>query len=71
MWQTFFDRLSPVTKISSGYLLTGSEGQGQKILAGGGFSFNPEVLQLYKEHYGWMPSPPQRFWWMVLAASGT
>jgi hypothetical protein len=54
MWQTFFDRLSAVTKISSGYLITGSESQGQEILAGGGFSFNPEVLQLYKEHYGQM-----------------
>ena len=54
MWQMFFDRLSAVTKISSGYLITGSESQGQEILAGGGFSFNPEVLQLYKEHYGQM-----------------
>jgi DNA-binding CsgD family transcriptional regulator len=54
MWQTFFDHLSALTNISSGYLITGSEGQGQEILAGGGFSFNPEVLQLYKEHYGQM-----------------
>jgi DNA-binding CsgD family transcriptional regulator len=51
-WQIFFDHLSRLTKISCGYLITGSESQGQEILAGGGFSFNPEVLRLYKEYYG-------------------
>jgi DNA-binding CsgD family transcriptional regulator len=51
-WQVFFDHLSRLTKISCGYLITGSESQGEEILAGGGFSFNPEVLRLYKEHYG-------------------
>lgn len=51
-WQVFFDQLSRLTKISCGYLITGSESHGQEILAGGGFSFNPEVLRLYKEYYG-------------------
>lgn len=53
-WQIFFDHLSRLTNISCGYLITGSESRGQEILAGGGFSFNPEVLQLYKEYYGRM-----------------
>jgi DNA-binding CsgD family transcriptional regulator len=57
-WQVFFDHLSQLTNISCGYLIKGSESQGQEILAGGGFSFNPEVLRLYKEHYG----PIDPFW---------
>lgn len=57
-WQVFFDHLSRLTDISCGYLITGSESEGQRILAGGGFSFNPEVLQLYKTHYG----PMDPFW---------
>jgi DNA-binding CsgD family transcriptional regulator len=57
-WQVFFDHLSRLTKISCGYLFTGSESRGQEVLAGGGFSFNPEVLRLYKEYYG----PMDPFW---------
>jgi DNA-binding CsgD family transcriptional regulator len=57
-WQAFFDHLSRLTKISCGYLITGSEREGQTILAGGGLSFNPEVLQLYKDYYG----PMDPFW---------
>jgi DNA-binding CsgD family transcriptional regulator len=57
-WQVFFDHLSRLTKISCGYLITGSESRGQEILAGGGLSFKPEVLNLYKEYYG----PMDPFW---------
>jgi DNA-binding CsgD family transcriptional regulator len=57
-WQVFFDHLSRLIKVSSGYLITGNESQGQEILAGGGSRFNPEVLQLYREHYG----PMDPFW---------
>jgi DNA-binding CsgD family transcriptional regulator len=53
-WQAFFDHLSRLTKISSGYLISGSELQGYAALAGGGPSFNPETLQLYEEYYGSM-----------------
>jgi DNA-binding CsgD family transcriptional regulator len=53
-WQVFFNHLSRLTNISSGYLISGSESRGQEILAGGGLSFNPEVLPLYKEYYGRM-----------------
>lgn len=57
-WQAFFDHLSQLTNISCGYLITGSESQGQQILAGGGLCFNPEVLHLYKDYYG----PMDPFW---------
>jgi DNA-binding CsgD family transcriptional regulator len=59
-WQTFFDHLSRLTNISSGYLLTGSGSQPHEVLAGGGFSFNPEVLRLYNDYYGPMDpfAPP-------------
>jgi DNA-binding CsgD family transcriptional regulator len=50
-WQAFFDHLSRLTKISSGYLITGSESQGQEIVVGGGLCFNPAVLPLYREYY--------------------
>ena len=50
-WQIFFNQLSVLTKISSGYLITGSPRLGQEILAGGGLYFNPELLRSYNEYY--------------------
>jgi DNA-binding CsgD family transcriptional regulator len=50
-WQIFFDHLSRLTKISSGYLMTGDEIQGYEALAGGGLAFNPETVRLYNEYY--------------------
>lgn len=50
-WQIFFDHLSRLTKVSSGYLITGDEDQGYKALAGGGLAFNSETVQLYNEYY--------------------
>ena len=50
-WQEFFDLLSRLTKISSGYLIADGPAQ-REVLAGGGFSFNPEVLRLYNDYYG-------------------
>jgi DNA-binding CsgD family transcriptional regulator len=55
-WQVFFDHLARLTKTTSGYLITTSESQGRKILAGGGLAFNPEVIRLYNEHYA--PADP-------------
>ena len=50
-WQIFFDYLSRLTKISSGYLMTGDEIHGYEALAGGGLAFNPETVRLYNEYY--------------------
>jgi DNA-binding CsgD family transcriptional regulator len=50
-WQVFFDRLSRMTKISSGYFISGSLHQGYEVLAGGGLAFNPETARLYNEYY--------------------
>lgn len=55
-WQVFFDLLSRLTKISSGYLISGSREQGFEGLAGGGFAFNPEHTQRYNEVY-WQIDP--------------
>ena len=52
MWQVFFDRMSALTKVSCGYLMTSNRDEGPRVLAGGGFSFNPEALRLYQEHFG-------------------
>ena len=52
MWQVFFDRMSAMTKVSCGYLMTSNRDEGPRVLAGGGFSFNPEALRLYQEHFG-------------------
>jgi DNA-binding CsgD family transcriptional regulator len=51
MWQVFLDRLSPLVKLSSGYLLSGSEHEGFRILAGGGSAFNPETIRIYNDYY--------------------
>jgi DNA-binding CsgD family transcriptional regulator len=61
-WQAFFDHLSRLTNISSGYLITTHGSESQEVLAGGGFSFNPEALRLYNEYYGAMDP----FWAPVL-----
>ena len=50
-WQVFFDHLSRLTKISNGYLMSDSKCKGREILAGGGFSFDPELSRLYKDRY--------------------
>jgi DNA-binding CsgD family transcriptional regulator len=50
-WQLFLDRLSHLTKFSSGCLIVGGANQGNEILAGGGLAFNPETARLYNEYY--------------------
>jgi hypothetical protein len=50
-WQVFLDRLSALIEISCGYMVSICPEEGNVLLAGG-LNFNPEVLQLYNEHYG-------------------
>jgi DNA-binding CsgD family transcriptional regulator len=50
-WQTFFDHLSRLTNISSGYFLSGSQSQGYEVLAGGGFAWNQDAMQIMNERY--------------------
>jgi DNA-binding CsgD family transcriptional regulator len=50
-WQVFFDRLSRLMNISSGYFISGSLNRGYEVLAGGGLAFNPETARLYNEYY--------------------
>jgi DNA-binding CsgD family transcriptional regulator/PAS domain-containing protein len=51
-WQVFLDRLSALIEISSGYMVSICPEEGNVLLAGGGLNFNPEVFQLYNQHYG-------------------
>ncbi len=51
-WQVFFDRLCTLTNISCGYLVASDPNEGNLVLAGGGLTFDPEVLYLYNKHYG-------------------
>ncbi len=51
-WQSFLDQLSTMTDISSGYLVASHPTEGNRILAGGGLNFDPEIFHLYNEHYG-------------------
>ncbi len=51
-WQSFLDQLSTMTNISSGYLVASHPTEGNRILAGGGLNFDPEIFHLYNEHYG-------------------
>jgi DNA-binding CsgD family transcriptional regulator/PAS domain-containing protein len=52
MWQVFFGRLCDLTQISCGYLIGSYPDEGNRVLAGGGTSFDSEVFRLYNEHYG-------------------
>jgi DNA-binding CsgD family transcriptional regulator len=49
-WQFFFDQLSQLTKISSGYFISGSQ-SGYEVLAGGGFAWNQEAMRIMNERY--------------------
>jgi hypothetical protein len=51
-WQVFLDHLCALTNISSGYLVGSHPTEGNLVLAGGGLNFDPEVFNLYNEHYG-------------------
>jgi DNA-binding CsgD family transcriptional regulator len=51
-WQAFLDHLSSLTNISSGYLVGTHPVDGNTVLAGGGLNFDPEVFELYNEHFG-------------------
>jgi DNA-binding CsgD family transcriptional regulator len=49
-WQVFFEHLSRLTKISSGYFISGSQ-SGYEVLAGGGFAWNQEAMRIMNERY--------------------
>lgn len=50
-WQVFFDRLSQLTQISSGYLISSSP-SGNICLAAGGANFDPAAITLYNTQFG-------------------
>jgi hypothetical protein len=50
-WQEFFDHLSRMTNISSGYLMVDDKSQGHLALAGGGCAFNSEAIRVYNDYY--------------------
>ncbi len=49
-WQIFFEHLARLTKISSGYFVSGSQ-SGYEVLAGGGFAWNQESMRIMNERY--------------------
>lgn len=51
-WQIFLDRLCALTNTACGYMVSIRPEDGNVLLGGGGLNFNPEILQLYNEHYG-------------------
>lgn len=51
-WQTFFDQLCALTNIASGFLLTVQPNVEGLVLAGGGFSYRPEIIHQYNEQFG-------------------
>jgi len=51
-WQVFLDRLCALTETACGYMVSIRPDEGNVLLGGGGLNFNPDILQLYNEHYG-------------------
>lgn len=51
-WQIFLDRLSQMTEISSGYLISSDLHSGNLCLAAGGPNYDPAPMALYNEQYG-------------------
>lgn len=51
-WQCFLDRLSEITDVASGYLISSRPDTGNTCLAGGGPGYDPQAIALYNDRYG-------------------